>query len=597
MNRNQLVAGSLGLVVAAGGIGWFAGTRISSPAEAAARAEAPDPSLITVAVDERLLSADIIARGTIDFDDPVSLSLSGAIGDSDSKQIVTMIPETGAQLDEGAVALEVSGRPVLILQGELPVYRDLRPGSKGDDVLQLEQALVRLGLMGRADSTWDNSTGAGVQALYARVGHSANAASSADKAQLDAARDQARAANEALQDAQRAIAEAGGASGSSLIEAQNGVADATAGVTIAKQEQLAANGAAAGEVTVAQDSLDDANAELTLAQARRQHVTDTGNHPDTGVPPTLAELAELDADLTAAQLEVTAKTAALNDAQANKAVVEAQQIAAVEASQRALTLAKARLTEARNPGDVSALNRARDDARRQLADATEALTSLEESVGTWIPAGELIFLKRAPVLVARTELERGDEVSTSFMTVSGSDIAMTVGLSESEALRLSVGDTVIIDEPDLLEETLEATVSEIPQSEGSGRVQVTVLLDTVHEQLLGANVRVIIPVESTSGEVLVVPAAALSAVANGDTRVEVEEADLPGKTRFVTVVTGLATDGVVEVRAVEGRLAKGDRVVVGQADIGLPGEGQEQNGDTDADQESDESSAESTPAG
>lgn len=576
MNRNRLVAGALGLVVVAGASGWVAGARISSPAEAAAAAQAPDPSLITVAVDERLLSADVIARGSIDFDDPVGLALSGAIGDADSKQIVTMIPEAGSSLGEGDVALEVSGRPVLVLQGDLPVYRDMRPGSKGDDVLQLEQALKRLGLLKSADSTWTDATGAAVQALYARVGQQANAASSADKAQLDAAREQVRAANQAVQDAQRAISESGGATGATLVESQNGVADATAGVTVAKKERAAANGAATGAVSVAQDALDDANASLALATARRQQAIDTGLHPDTGVAPTAAQSAELDADVAAAQLEVTAKTADLSDAQSQAALVKTQQDAAVQAAERSLTLAKARLVEAKRPGDVSALARAREDARRQLTEATRSLQDLESTVGTWIPAGELIFLKRLPVQVARTEVERGDTVSSSFMTVSGSDIAMTVGLSESDAARLSVGDTVIIDEPDLLDETIEAQVSEIPEPGGSGRVQVTVLLDTVPEQLLGANVRVVIPVESTSGEVLVVPAAALSAVANGDTRVEVEDADNPGQTRFVTVVTGLATDGVVEVRAVEGTLSKGDRVVVGQADTGAPGGGSEE---------------------
>lgn len=564
MNRNRLVAGSLGLVVAAGGLGWLAGSRISSPAEAAARAEAPEPSLITVAVDERLLSADIVARGTIDFDDPVSLALSGSIGDTESKQIVTMVPEVGAELAEGAVALEVSGRPVILLQGELPVYRDLRPGSKGDDVLQLEQSLVRLGLMKAADSTWDNATGAGVQALYARVGHTANAASSDDKAQLDAARDQVRAANEALQDAQRAISEAGGASGSSLLEAQAAVADAQGSLTIAQNTRTSSVGAANGAVSVAVQALADAD--------------------NAGTP-------------AAGSADYVALEAAIDDANNALALVKVEQDAAVAAAQRQLDIAKARLAEARSPGDVTALNRARDDARRQVEDATEALVSIELTVGTWIPAGELIFLKRMPVQVARAEVERGDEVSTTFMTVSGSDIAMTIGLSESEAMRLSVGDTVIIDEPDLLEETIEATVSEIPEAGSSGRVQVTVLLDTVPEQLLGANVRVIIPVESTSGEVLVVPAAALSAVANGDTRVEVEEPDTPGTTRYVTVVTGLATDGVVEVRAVEGKLVKGDRVVVGQADIGgAPADGDEGE-DEGSDQVSDEPSTEETQAG
>src|SRR5690606_26428895 len=128
--------------------------------------------------------------------------------------------------------------------------------------------------------------------------------------------------------------------------------------------------------------------------------------------------------------------------------VQTQQDALVDAADRALTLAKARLQEAQNPGDRNALIRARDDARRQLSDATAALTELEGTVGTWLPAGELIFLKRMPVQVARVAVERGNTVNGTFMTVSGSDVAMTIGLSESDAKRVSVGDTVILNDPD-----------------------------------------------------------------------------------------------------------------------------------------------------
>ena len=49
MKRNQMLAGALALVVVAGGAGWFAGSRITSPAEAAARAKPPTASLITAA--------------------------------------------------------------------------------------------------------------------------------------------------------------------------------------------------------------------------------------------------------------------------------------------------------------------------------------------------------------------------------------------------------------------------------------------------------------------------------------------------------------------------------------------------------------------
>ncbi len=556
MNRNRLVAGALALVVVAGALGWVIGSQIQSPAEAAANAKPPTPSLITVAVDQRLLSADVIGRGSIDFDDPESLFLSGSVGEPGTPQIVTMIPEEGTELPEGAVAIEIAGRPVILLEGELPVYRDMRPGSIGDDVLQLEQALVRLGLMTTADNRWDNATGAGVQALYARAGYLANSASKADQEMVKAARDQVRYANQALQDAIKALNEAGGATGSALLEAQNAVSDAQAALTIAQAERTLAVGTAQGMVTVSQAALSTAQLRLTQAQG--------GTHPDTGMPPTPGELLDLEQAVIDAQVTLT-------DAQNNLAAVQTTQNAMVANAERNLTLAQARLAEAKSPGDRTQLIRAREDAQRQLGEATSALQSMEASIGTWIPAGELIFLDRMPVQVARKQVARGDTVSGSFMTVSGADIAMTIGLSESDAKRVKVGDKVIVDEPDLLDEPWELEIAKISEPSSSGRVTVTVLLDVVPEYLLGANLRVVIPVSSTDGEVLVVPAAALSAVANGDTRVEVEDADKPGTTYFVTVVTGLAADGVVEVRPVNGELKKGDRVVVGHADIGSGG--------------------------
>jgi hypothetical protein len=542
VTRNRLVTSALGLVVGAGAIGWIAGTQIMSPAEAAARAQAPEATLITVAVDQRVLSADVIARGTIDYDDPVSLSVSGATGDPEARQIITSIPTEGTELPEGSVALEIAGRPVLLLQGDISMYRDMRPGSTGVDVLQLETALVRLGFLNAADSKWDNRTGAAVQAMYAAVGYSANSVSDAETASLRAARDYVRTANQAVADAEAAIANAGGVSQSALLEAQAAVANAQDALVITQAARTGAIAAANGVLSVAQTRLTEALG---------------GTHPDTGLPPTPSELAVL-------QNDVTNATNAL-------ATVTAEQDAAVAASQRILDIAQARLTELQTPGDLTALYRARDAAKRDLAAANEALVKLEASIGTWLPSGELIFLERMPVQVARLNSQRGDTVSGPFMTVSGADVAMTIGLQEGDAKRLSVGDTVIIDEPDLLSAPIEAHITEIPEAGTSGRVQVKVALDSIPPELLGANVRVIIPVESTAGEVLVVPAAALSAVANGDTRVEVEDPDHPGITRFVTVVTGLATDGVVEVRAIDGLLAKGDRVVVGQADIGPVG--------------------------
>ncbi len=554
MNRNRLVGGALGLVVGAGAIGWIAGATITSPAEAAARAQPPTPSLITADVEQRVLSADIIARGSIDFDDPISLSLKGSVGGDVEAQIVTAVPEVGTELTDGSVALEVAGRPVILLTGDLPVYRDLRPGSSGDDVEQLELALNRLGLLSNPDRTWGPETGAAIQALYANAGYSANTTSDADRDALDAARDASRLASQAVQDAQKALNEAGGATGSSLVEAQNAVADAQASLTAATAARTAAIATANGDLTVAQQELADA---------------DLAGTPVAGSP-----------------AYITLQNAVTN-AQNTVGSVTAEQDALVRAAQSALDVAKARLQEAQSPGDLTALRRALDDAKRQQTDASEQLVEAEKKAGTWIPSGELIFVKRLPVQVNDASVSRGDTVSGSFMTVSGAEIAMTVGVSEQDARRLEVGDKVIIDEPDLLDEPLEAIISEIPESGSSGRVQMTVTFDNIPDILIGANVRVIIPVESTAGEVLVVPAAALSSVANGDVRVEVEDPDEPGTTRFVTVVTGLATDGVVEVRAVDGSLKKGDRVVVGKADIGPATSDEDEDEDEDTEPTSD----------
>ena len=554
MNRNRLVGGALGLVVGAGAIGWIAGATITSPAEAAARAQPPTPSLITADVEQRVLSADIIARGSIDFDDPISLSLKGSVGGDVEAQIVTAVPEVGTELTDGSVALEVAGRPVILLTGDLPVYRDLRPGSSGDDVEQLELALNRLGLLSNPDRTWGPETGAAIQALYANAGYSANTTSDADRDALDAARDASRLASQAVQDAQKALNEAGGATGSSLVEAQNAVADAQASLTAATAARTAAIATANGDLTVAQQELADADLART---------------PVAGSP-----------------AYITLQNAVTN-AQNTVGSVTAEQDALVRAAQSALDVAKARLQEAQSPGDLTALRRALDDAKRQQTDASEQLVEAEKKAGTWIPSGELIFVKRLPVQVNDASVSRGDTVSGSFMTVSGAEIAMTVGVSEQDARRLEVGDKVIIDEPDLLDEPLEAIISEIPESGSSGRVQMTVTFDNIPDILIGANVRVIIPVESTAGEVLVVPAAALSSVANGDVRVEVEDPDEPGTTRFVTVVTGLATDGVVEVRAVDGSLKKGDRVVVGKADIGPATSDEDEDEDEDTEPTSD----------
>jgi hypothetical protein len=101
---------------------------------------------------------------------------------------------------------------------------------------------------------------------------------------------------------------------------------------------------------------------------------------------------------------------------------------------------------------------------------------------------------------------------------------------------------------------------------GEERLYLEIALDEEMEELNHANVKVTIPVQSTGGEVMTVPLAALAAAADGSSRVQVEDGD--GTTRFVVVDTGLAAGGYVEIISADGLLHAGDRVVVGRDEAG-----------------------------
>ena len=80
------------------------------------------------------------------------------------------------------------GRPVLVLEGEIPMYRDLRPGSRGIDVEQLELALERLGhFEGTPDEVWGSETADALQAWYGEAGYAPEGPTEAELAELEAA--------------------------------------------------------------------------------------------------------------------------------------------------------------------------------------------------------------------------------------------------------------------------------------------------------------------------------------------------------------------------------------------------------------------------
>jgi hypothetical protein len=178
---------------------------IVSPSEAAANAAPPEAGAITVAVERKVLANDVVMRGDGVYEDPVQVTIE--TGDIGGPAVVTgQVPEEGATIEAGSVILEITGRPVILLPGDLPVYRTQRAGVSGPDVEQLKAALVSLGINpGGSSNVYDAATSAAVRELYARVGYPPPPAGEAAEAALDAAREMARAADEQVAAATREL--------------------------------------------------------------------------------------------------------------------------------------------------------------------------------------------------------------------------------------------------------------------------------------------------------------------------------------------------------------------------------------------------------
>jgi peptidoglycan hydrolase-like protein with peptidoglycan-binding domain len=152
--RRRLVWAALGAasIAAAAGSWLWAGSTSPEGAPAAAGPVA------TATVERGTISATESWDGTLEYGRPLTVK-SGAAG------TVTRLVEQGAAADRGDELYRVDERPVVLLIGAVPMYRDLAPGRSGVDVRQLEANLAKLGYAGfAADGAYTTSTAAAVRA-------------------------------------------------------------------------------------------------------------------------------------------------------------------------------------------------------------------------------------------------------------------------------------------------------------------------------------------------------------------------------------------------------------------------------------------------
>ncbi|AXL12591.1 hypothetical protein DXT68_10875 [Microbacterium foliorum] len=265
-------------------VGLLVGRFLISPAEAG---ETPDPGLVTVPVEFGPLSNDVTLRADVGYADAVDVTIDTTGGGS----VVTgAVPEVGATLDPLSIALEIEGRPVIVLPGELPAYRTLRIGVSGPDVLQLKQSLVSIGIdAGDVTSNlFDQATANAVGQLYAQAGYPAPSPEEGAEETVRSAEEGVRAAEDGVQQAQQALNLAG--AGPSKLESWQ------ADVNVAAAEQALAAARAGAEGT----SVQEAEWALQTARLERDQLWAAKN---TGAESAALESARAQVDSAAQTLE------------------------------------------------------------------------------------------------------------------------------------------------------------------------------------------------------------------------------------------------------------------------------------------------------
>jgi peptidoglycan hydrolase-like protein with peptidoglycan-binding domain len=364
---------------------------------------------------------------------------------------ITWLPEAGTTLQQGDVVAKVSEVPVILLYGDLPAYRSLSYGSEGPDVQQFEADLVALGYdpdgTVTVDEDFDWYTQQMVLDWQGAVG-------------LD---------DDGRVDAGDIVISAGPITVSSL----------TASVG------------------------DPAQGTLTIARARG----DSGGSEGADVEQLEAALARLGFD----------------------------------------------------PGTVDGVFTT--DTQAAVLDWQESVGADTDGV---VDLGEIVF-RPGPLRISENPLAIGDMVSggSAVLGASSENLQVTVALPADEQELLAEGDRVEVVLPNGTEVggtvTFVASVATRNTASMEVTFEVLVALDdlSVAAGLDQAPVDVNVVTDSRTG-VMAVPVTALLALSEGGYAVEVDGGD--GTTHLVAVEPGLYADGLVEVDSAG--LQPGDMVVV-----------------------------------
>lgn len=478
---------------------------IQSPGDAAAKAQPPAAGLITVPVENRVIANDVTMRADILYDEAVDVSIE--TGEISGAAVVTgKVPEVGTELTAASILLEIAGRPVIALPGDLPAYRSLRVGVSGPDVLQLKQALASLGLEPGdvASDNYDARTAAAVDKLYVMAGYPSPAPSPESQDALTGARSALTSAKDMLTAADAALL--------------------TAKAGPSKPERLSADNA----VNSAQRALDTAVAARNSPIEEGLSVRDLDNAVADAQDSLNLAIVTRD-DVLAGSGTADQQTTRNNASQAVKDA-EADLATALEATLTSLPASEITY--------FSALPRRVDQVL--------------------VARGEMVTSAKAVLSVSGADIVMSGSVAASDAAL------LEAGMTGIFPLPDGSSTTATITEVKALEKADEGDSGE--GSTAASRFTVLFAPDALSPEqitaLQGSNVKITIGVNSTGDKVLAVPSAALTAGPGGESRIERKLTD--GTTELIKVETGLAAGGYVQITSAETDLTDDDLVVVGK---------------------------------
>ncbi len=410
--------------------------------------EAVTAELRTATVERTSLVAGFRLSGMLGYGDAVPL------GGGDG--IVTRAPSAGDIVSTGQVIMEIEGVPVFLLQGGLPLWREIGPTTSGPDVAMVRQALHTLGFgVGGPGQTYDQELSDAIAAMYAAAGYEVVPPTTQQQQARDLAESALDAANQNLMEAQAAL-------------------------EVAAQRKPSQSSVVAARIALSE-------AQRNLEAVRAGDCPSVRAAADTNTP---SRSPSIPAQCTSAE---------------------------IAAAQEALTLAEAQRSDAEAAPDTSAEQLTVDRAWRAVCEAQEARDVAFHHV---VSPQSVLVVPEPTIRIDNVLAKTGMPASGAVLTWTRTVLSGHADLTDAQHRLLTTGmqaTMTLVDGTEvdgIVEELTDAAIDSMTMQAVPASARITITDQTKVEDLSASAITITF-VQDEVEAALVVPVTALMALAEG----------------------------------------------------------------------------------